>query len=307
MRKSIFTKFLIALTVFILTATTCFSQSGSGGKTINSAKALEEYLDSQPANSPDKPIKVSMGANELMLPKIRDVLNYADKYVSLNLTGDALTIIPAGAFKGCKTLVSITIPNSVTRIENAAFSGCTSLTSITIPNNVTSIGGSAFSGCTSLTNVTIPNSVTRIENAAFSGCTSLTNVTIPNSVTRIEWGAFKRCNSLTSITIHNSITEIGQHAFEDCISLISVTIGSGVIWIGDSAFFGCKKLASVTFQGTITANNFGSYTYYNVTYKEYTDFVLPFHGDLDKKYLAGGPGTYTTTAPVNDKSVWTKK
>ena len=261
MRKSIFTKFLIALTVFILTATTCFSQSGSGGKTINSAKALEEYLDSQPANSPDKPIKVSMGANELMLPKIRDVLNYADKYVSLNLTGDALTIIPAGAFKGCKTLVSITIPNSVTRIENAAF----------------------------------------------SGCTSLTNVTIPNSVTRIEWGAFKRCNSLTSITIHNSITEIGQHAFEDCISLISVTIGSGVIWIGDSAFFGCKKLASVTFQGTITANNFGSYTYYNVTYKEYTDFVLPFHGDLDKKYLAGGPGTYTTTAPVNDKSVWTKK
>jgi len=35
----------------------------------------------------------------------------------------------------------------------------------------------------------------------------------------------------------------------------------------------------------------------------------PFNGDLRDKYLAanGGIGTYTTTAPVNRDSVWTKR
>jgi len=32
-----------------------------------------------------------------------------------------------------------------------------------------------------------------------------------------------------------------------------------------------------------------------------------FLGDLDDKYLAGGPGAYTTTAPVGKSSVWTKQ
>jgi hypothetical protein len=32
-----------------------------------------------------------------------------------------------------------------------------------------------------------------------------------------------------------------------------------------------------------------------------------FSGDLYNKYRAGGVGTYTTTAPVNEWSVWTKK
>ena len=115
--------------------------SGGGGKTLNSPEALKEYLDSQPANSPDKPIKVSMGANELMLPKIKGVLNSAGKYVSLNLTGNALTTIPNHAFYECKTLVSITIPNSVTSIGEWAFKDCETLVSIILPDSVTSIDG----------------------------------------------------------------------------------------------------------------------------------------------------------------------
>jgi len=150
--------------------------SGGGGKTINSPEALKEYLDSQPANSPDKPIKVSMGANELMLPKIRDVIKSAGKYVSLNITGDALTKIPKRAFfddkrnfdegEGCKTLVSIIIPDSVTIIEQYAFNNCENLTSITIPKSVTSIGMGAFSRCKNLTSVTFEGTISsdNLEN-----------------------------------------------------------------------------------------------------------------------------------------------
>jgi len=198
--------FIAIVLIFTLSATSCSGQSG-GGKSLNSAEELKKYLDSQPANGPDKPIKVSMGANGPMLPKIAEAINASGKYVSLNLTGNALTTIPEEAFYKCETLVSITIPDSVTSIGNSAFSCCIGLTSITIPDSVTSIEG---------------------------------------------------------------------YAFEDC-----------------------EKLTSVTFQGTIPSDKFGSFAP-NVQ-------LLPFYGDLRDKYLAGGIGTYTTTAPVGNNSKWTKQ
>jgi hypothetical protein len=156
--------------------------------------------------------------------------------------------------------------STITTIPEKAFGGCWGLESITIPNSVTSIGKQAFSNVRLITSITIPNSVTSIGNAAFQDCSSLTSVTIPNSVTIIETYAFQSCSSLTSVTIGNGVT--------------SIELG---------AFLLCDKLTSVTFQGTISSSGFGG-----------------FSGDLRTKYLAGGIGTYTTTAPVSSTSVWTK-
>jgi hypothetical protein len=122
------------------------------------------------------------------------------KYVNLDLSGSTLTSIGGYAFLSCRSLTSVTIPNSVTSIEIQAFSYCRNLTSVTIPNSVTSIGAWAFSDCTSLTSVTIGNSVTSIGDRAFQNCTSLTSVTIPASVTSIVNWAFMGCTSLTSVT-----------------------------------------------------------------------------------------------------------
>jgi hypothetical protein len=164
------------------------------------------------------------------------------------------------AFQNCKSLKSITIPNSVTSIGNYAFENCTSLTSITIPNSVNSIGSGAFSGCTSLTSITIPESVTSIGNSAFSRCTSLTSITIPNSVTSIVNYAFQNCTSLTSITIPNSVTSIGKHAFQNCTSLTSITVGNYVTSIGDYAFSGCTSLTSITIPESVTSIGSGAFS-----------------------------------------------
>ena len=161
--------------------------------------------------------------------------------------------ICANAFSGCKSLQSVTIPNSVTSIGNRAFSGCKSLQSVTIPNSVTSIGDEAFSGCKSLQSVTIPNSVTKIGDGVFCWCDSLQSITIPNSVTSIGDNAFYLCDSLQSITIPNSVTSIGDGAFYLCVSLQSVTIPNSVTKIGDNAFDWCKSLQSVTIPNSVTS------------------------------------------------------
>ena len=130
------------------------------------------------------------------------------------------------------------------------FSGCRSLTSVTIPDSVTTIVSGAFRFCSSLKSVTIGDSVTTIGSYAFSDCWNLTSVTIPNSVTTIEEYAFRFCISLTSVTIGASVTTIGDQAFYDCESLTSVTIPDSVTTIGNEAFRGCSSLTSVYCKAT---------------------------------------------------------
>jgi len=168
-----------ALALVLGFSTAACSGSGGSGDSVKNAKELKIYLDSQPANTSDEPIKVAMDTKKLT-QSIAETISASGKYVSLDLSGSVLKTIPEDAFKRCKGLVNITIPDSVKSIGQGAFSDCTILKSVTIGNGVKSIGVNAFFECTSLTNVTIPNSVTSIGDLAFNGCKGLTSVTIPD-------------------------------------------------------------------------------------------------------------------------------
>ena len=164
---------------------------------------------------------------------------------------DTVTRIGNMAFNGCSSLTTITIPGSVTSIGNMAFQSCTGLTSITIPNRVASIGEGAFAYCTGLISIVIPNSVTSIGSDAFSGCIGLTSIAIPNSMTSIDEGVFSGCSGLTSISISNSVTSIKNRAFNGCTSLTSITIPNSVVSIGNMVFQSCTNLISILYNSTI--------------------------------------------------------
>jgi hypothetical protein len=123
--------------------------------------------------------------------------------------------------RGCKSSI-IPSDGSVLSIGAGAFSGCSSLTSITIPDSVTSIGNVAFNNCSSLTSIHIPEGVTSIGEDAFSKCELLTNITIPEGVTEIDDKTFRYCSSLISIKIPQSVTSIGFWAFYSCFSLKTI-------------------------------------------------------------------------------------
>ena len=209
------------------------------------------------------------------------------------------------------TIKEIMVPNSVTKIEKGAFSGCTSLESITIPfvgdgssnthfgyifgadsysSNKTcvpaslkkvvitggeSIGDYAFYNCTSLTSIEIPSSVTSIGNYAFSGCTSLISVnylgtieswcgiTFGNATANpLNNGAKLYLNGelVTELVIPNTITEIKAYAFRGCTSLTSVVIPNSVTSIGSSAFYECTSLTSVEIPSSVTGIGGGAFS-----------------------------------------------
>ena len=148
-----------------------------------------------------------------------------------------LSEISSEAFKGCSSLTSITIPNSVKSIQSNAFMLCIGLKKV-IVKDIAAWCGIKFDGSfsnplsfahhlysdekTEITNLIIPNSVTSIGDYAFYDCSGLTSITIPNSVTSIGVAAFSGCSGLTSITIPNSVTSIGRYAFADCSGLTSL-------------------------------------------------------------------------------------
>ncbi|MBR0191590.1 MAG: leucine-rich repeat protein, partial [Thermoguttaceae bacterium] len=185
------------------------------------------------------------------------------------IRGQKVKSIGESAFKDCRFLRFVEIPESVTGIGNDAFSGCVSLTSVFIPEGVTTIGLSAFSYCRSLKSVVIPEGVVEIGSKAFTRCGSLTSIVIPKGARVIPGSAFKGCASLssvvisdgvrdigpeafqgcgllTSVVIPESMKEIGEKAFQDCRSLTSVVIPEGVMRIGENVFSGCPKLTIYT-------------------------------------------------------------
>ena len=145
--------------------------------------------------------------------------------------------IDEGAFMGSERLSDVTIlGSSLQSIGKSAFKDCKSLSSINVPNSVKEISDSAFLRCRSLSYVNIPPTLSFL-GSAFRDCRNLRKVNLPDDLSEIRDETFYHCG-IDSIIIPNSVKRIGKSAFAHCYKLSTVKLPDDLESIEDSTFFG---------------------------------------------------------------------
>ena len=168
-----------------------------------------------------------------------------------------LTVLDGYAFFRCFTLVSVTLPPTMTTISNHAFYFCP-LTALTIPESVTTIGNYAF-GATNLASLDIPATVTEIGMNPVIHCSALSTLTVAasnpvysdgggNAI--IETATHKLISGCQSTVIPEDVTTIGANAFAMLNTLTSVTLPASVASIEIGAFCYSPNIARIFVDAT---------------------------------------------------------
>ncbi|MDE5943599.1 MAG: leucine-rich repeat protein [Clostridia bacterium] len=152
------------------------------------------------------------------------------------------------AFSCCNLLQSAILHDGVKIIENNVFDNCSKLTTISLPETVSRIDESAFAA-TGLISVTLPAGLEVISSNLFYSCLNLEKIAIPASVKQISTYAFYGCKSLTSVTISSGVEVIYRYAFAYCLSLKEIVIPESTSLIESYVFDGCSSLSSVKILG----------------------------------------------------------
>ena len=150
------------------------------------------------------------------------------------IDGKPIRAIRRYAFRGCRRLTRITIPDTIESIGACAFAECLSLSELELPSSVTNVGARIVAGCASLGEIRIGGGALAFGRSAFAS-TSIAKLVIGSGVTRIDHNAFVSNPNLKTVTIPPSVALIARNSFQGCGSLKSVSIPWGTV-VEDGAF-----------------------------------------------------------------------
>lgn len=173
-------------------------------------------------------------------------------------------------FRTKKEIKTVTIPETVKKIESGAFQYCENLENITLPYGLEVIEKYAFYGCGKLRNFVMPDTIKEIQKNAFKGirfdesvynadksvlfihkdtCRSDT-IRLPDSVKRIFSGAFTG-KVFDEIILHEGIEQVDCEAFSDCVLCNKITVRCPTDKIKNGAFWNFRPLPEFCFaEGT---------------------------------------------------------
>ena len=194
------------------------------------------------------------------------------------IVAEGTRVIAGGAFQGNKTVTSVVLPKSVSRIDVFTFRDCKNLQKVIFGRHITSIGRDAFTGsgiylnekkwkkgvliidsCLVAVNPKeVPAKVTYkapyrlIAEGTFAGNQIIKSVDLSPLVEVLPAACFYECSNLVSVKMPISLRQIEPFAFYRCPLLKDVNIPSGVTSIGAGAFYECSAIPSLTLPEGVT-------------------------------------------------------
>ena len=171
---------------------------------------------------------------------------------------DSLKRIENGSFVACTELREIDWPESLTEMEGYMFVNCEKLSRVRLPAGLRIVGPCSFEYCSSLCEVKLPAKLVRIEPCLFVNCTGLRKIEIPDGVKDVGHEAFSGCTGLEEIAAPDA-ERIGDAAFENCAALKKVVLSRNVREIGPHVFSGCTALKTIAFSDGEQAVNYRAF------------------------------------------------
>lgn len=237
------------------------------------------------------------------------------KLSELVITGSRLAVLEEGAFYGCESLTSFTIPMSMVKIGREAFRDCIGLESIAFADNGKELtfGDNAFYNCTSLTSVHLPANVSAIPGI-FGGCISLREVTVANDnpyFTSIDGVLFNKAETEIIYfpvgksgvyTLPSTVTTIANGVFRGISGLDKIVFPSTLAIIGDEAFKG-SDIGKIVFEGDAFAESLtiGTAAFQNA--KGLSGLLLPASTTVIGDYAFSGSSINLTALPKHLSSI----
>ncbi len=264
--------------------------------------------------------EVISGSNECRVSGLQDK-SLTELTIPSTHGGRAVTEIAGNAFRNCKKLASVKVPDSVKHIGKDAFSGTAIVPEVsdngysTIDGWVVSItdavktaevvklskdirgvaynvydgiaaksvefDGDISDWCNIKFSTGLSNPLAISKTLVIDG-SAVTDLVIPETVKEVPFAAFYGSN-ISSIDF-GSVTEIGDGAFSDCKSLTKVVIPQSVVTVGSTAFQGCEKLADVTIGEGVKEIGNGAF----MKCAELKEIVLPAAVEVMGAYVFDG-------------------
>lgn len=166
-----------------------------------------------------------------------------------------VTSITDRVFSFCDSLISLSIPYTMTNIAYGVAGYNNNLVSIVVDpdnpkydsrENCNAIIETATDRIIAACNTTVvPNTVKIIGQRAFSGCYKITALNLPYSVESIEYLGYYQCSKLRDLEFPESMKSIGANAFDGCSGMTSIHIPKSVEHISRAAFTFSDNLVSL--------------------------------------------------------------
>ena len=130
------------------------------------------------------------------------------------IDGNPVVALANKAFYNCKSVASVYMPDSITKMVDNTFFACENLVRVRIAPDIEKIQSMSFFACKKLKNIELPNGLKQIQSEAFNSCVSLEKIELPDSLTSLELSAFTGCQSLKRLEIPEHTESISPNGLD---------------------------------------------------------------------------------------------